>query len=1043
MLSLFFIDRPIFALVVSTIIVLSGLLAINIIPVAQFPPITPPVVQVVANFPGANAEVLEATVTTPLEEEINSVDNLLYISSKSSNSGQVIITVTFAVGTDPDIAQVNVQNKVARAESKLPEEVTRQGVQVEKQSTNFLLLIGLSSNENKLDSLFLSNYAMLYLRNRLLRLPGIAKVMLFGAREYSMRIWLDPDRMASLGITSSDVIQSIREQNIQVAAGHIGQMPTDHNQQFQYTLHAEGRLSDVDEFENIIIRADKNTAVVKIKDIGRVELGARDYDSDANLDGSSSTMIAIYPQPGANAINAATSVREEMLRISADFPPDLNYSIDYDTTLFVEEAIEQVFYTLLIAMILVIAVIYIFLQDWRATLIPLATIPVSLIGTLAGLKLMGYSINMITLFGLILAIGIVVDDAIVVIENAQRLIGDGMSRREAAIKTMQQVTGPIIATTMVLFAVFIPAGFIPGITGELYRQFAVTVSIAVAISSLVALTLSPALCAVLLKGATKKPGLLLSSFNWVYNLIARGYMKVITLLVHHVAPVTFVFIAIVGITYWSFQHLPKSFLPDEDQGYFFTHIQLPQGAALPRTQQITQELGAAMAQIPGIEHVIEVSGLNILTNTNSSSSGFAVAILAPWSERKSKELQLSSILSQVQRYAAKTQQANIFAFNPPAIRGLGRTGGFEYQLQDTSGGDIQEFNAALGGLIMAANQAPELTRVFSAFKADVPQIYIDIDRQKAKILGVTLNEIFLTLQSQLGSYYVNDFNKFGRAYQVRIQSEWDNRNSPDDIFKLHVRSNSGKLVPLQTLLTTSPMIGPDVISHHNLLRSAKVNGSAAPGYSSGDAMQAMESLSANVLPENMTFEWSGISLQEVGAGQQAPFMLLLALVLVYLFLAAQYESWSLPLSVILTVPVTILGAIAALYVMDLNNNIYSQIGLIILIALASKNAILIVEFANQQHKSGSTIREAAIMAARLRLRAVIMTAVSFILGVFPLVVATGAAAVSRHSLGTTVFGGMISTVLIGTILVPVFFVLIKILVKDPDHMGTGKQADMI
>ena len=1025
MFSRFFIDRPIFALVVSIIIVMAGLLSLQTLPIAQFPPITPPVIQLTATYPGASAEVLEATVTTPLEEEINGVDNLLYISSKSSNSGQAILTMTFTVGTDPEMAQVNVQNKVARALPKLPDEVTKQGIIVEKQSQDILLAINLLSPSNVLDELAISNYATINLREKLLRLPGVGNVIFFGGREYSMRIWLDPGRMANLGIITTDVIQAIREQNIQVAAGQIGQMPTTPDQQYQYTLQAKGRLTDITEFEDIIIRAEQNTAVIKIKDIARVELGAMNYDTSALLDGTPSTMLAVFQQPGANSIDVATSVRHEMQQLAEKFPEGLEYSIVYDTTLFITEAVDEVFFTLLLAVFLVVIIIYVFLQDWRSTLIPLVTIPISLVGTLAGLKILGYSINLITLFGLILAIGTVVDDAIVVIENVQRLISDGMSRRDAAIKTMQQVTGPIIATTLVLLAVFVPVGFIAGITGELYRQFAVTVSIAVVISTFNALTLSPALSAALLKGATTRPGLLLRGFNYGYEHVTQGYRKIVTTAVHRVAPIMLIFVAIIGLSYWIFQRLPSTFLPEEDQGYFFANIQLPEGASVPRTNQVIQEIGKVMAQTPGVFHVIEVSGLNILSMTNASNSGFVIAILDPWSKRQTEALQIDAILNKVQRYATSMPGANIFVFNPPSISGLGVTGGFEYQLLDNSGGDIPAFAAALRGLIVAANQTPELTRVFSTFQAEVPQVFIDIDRQKAKTLGIPLNDIFSTLQAQLGSYYVNDFNKFGRSYQVRIQSEKEYRDTTDDIFRFYVRNENGKMIPLQTLLTTTPMIGPDTIEHHNLFRSAQISGSAAPGYSSGDAIKVMESLSANTLPEGIEFVWSGVSLQEIKAGQQAGILLALALVFVYLFLAAQYESWSLPLTIILTVPIAVFGAIVALWISGLSNDIYAQIGFIMLVALASKNAILIVEFASQQRKAGMSVHESAITAARLRFRAILMTAFTFILGVFPLVIATGAGAASRHSLGTPVVGGMISTVIIGTLLVPVFYVLVQ------------------
>ncbi|MGR8934801.1 MAG: efflux RND transporter permease subunit [Gammaproteobacteria bacterium] len=1060
MLSQFFIDRPKFALVLSALIVMAGLLALRSIPVTQFPPITPPVVQVSAIYPGASAAVLESSVTIPLEEEINGVEDMLYISSKSSNSGQVIISVTFQVGTDPNMAQINVQNRVTQAAPRLPDEVNKQGISVKKQSTDMLLFINLSSPDKSLNDLFISNYAMTQIRNKLLRLPGVGEVLLFGSKEYSMRVWLNPNRMASLSITANDVAAAIREQNIQVAAGQIGQMPNDASQQFQYTLQVKGRLHDAAEFGDIIVRTDGKGGTVLLKDIARVELGAEDYSSVALEDGTPSTFVAIVQRPEANAIDTAKTVRAEMQKMSAVFPEGLRYSIDYDTTRFVEEAIDEVFFTLLLAAALVVGVIYLFLQDWRATLIPLATIPVSLIGTLAGLNALDYSINLVTLFGLILAIGIVVDDAIVVIENVQRLLGEGLRRREAAIESMRQVTGPIIATTLVLLAVFVPVGFIPGITGQLYRQFAATVSIAVAISSVNALTLSPALCATLLRGATEQPWWLLRAFNAAYTPMTHGYRHIVTRLVRRSGWAMTAFALLCVAAYWGSTRVPKAFLPEEDQGYFFVSIQLPEGAALPRTLEVMHDLGEKMARTPGVAHVIEVAGFNIISGTNASNNGFGVAVLKPWSERREADQSLNAILNKVQMQALAMREATIFAFNPPSIRGLGRTGGFEYQLQDTGDRNMQDFAAVLRGLLTAANQTPGLTRVFSTFQADVPQLFIDIDRHKAKTLGVSLTEIYSTLQAQLGSLYVNDFDRSGRVYQTRIQAEQQFRTDPAEIYKFYVRSAAGEMIPLRSLLTILPITGADTISRHNLFRAEQINGSALPGFSSGEAMQTMADISARTLPNDMTFQWSGMSLQEQLAGSHGGVLFVLALLFVYLFLVAQYESWSLPLAVMLAVPVAAGGALAALMLARLSNDLYTQIGLIMLIGIASKNAILVVEFAakhleeslklsTRASDSGENIikplyalhesplevsraedpvLDAAVTAACLRFRAVLMTALSFILGVIPLAVASGAGAASRHSLGIPVIGGMLAAVLIGSFWVPVFYVFVSRLV---------------
>jgi len=1027
-MSRFFIQRPRFAVVLSIIIMIAGLLSIVTTPVSQFPPITPPVVQVTANYPGANAETVESTVAVPIEQEVNGVDDMLYMSSTSSNNGRMELQVTFDVGTDPDIAQINVQNRVALAESSLPEEVARQGIDVRKQSTSVLLFIQLMSPGGTYDDIFLSNYASIRIRDRLLRLRGVGDVRIFTGADYSMRIWLDPARMASLGVTTTEVAEAIREQNVQVAAGQVGQMPAPDDQQLRYTLETQGRLREVSEFENIVIRANADGSLLRLADLARVELGAKTYETFSFHNGVPSVPLGIFLQPGANALDVSQQVQDAMAELAKQFPKDVEYVIPYDTTLFVDESIDAVLMTLMIAVALVVLVVFVFLEDWRAALIPTATIPVSLIGTLLIISILGYSINTITLFGLILAIGIVVDDAIVVIENAQRLVMEGRSPREAAIESMGQVTGPIIATTVVLLAVFVPVGFLPGITGQIYQQFAVTLSAAVTISTFNALTLSPALSAILLRKDRCQPGLLLRGFDRAFGWISRAYGRIVDRLVRRVVWVLLFTAGLVGATYFGFLKLPSAFLPNEDQGYFFVDVQLPDGAALPRTKGVLQRVSQIMAETPGIEGVVQIGGFSLISG-NASNVGFSVGVLAPWSEREAAGQSLGAIMGQVQQRFAAIQEAKIFAFGPPAIRGLGRTGGFEFQLQDTSGRSAQDLAAAMRALVFAANQAPELQRVFSTFQADSPRISIDIDRRKVKTLGVSLEDVFATIQTQLGSLYVNDFNKYGRVFQVRMQAEQQFRDTPDDVLRLYARNDRGEVIPLETLLTLKPSIGPEAITRYNLFRSAQINGATAPGYSAGEAIAAMERVAAETLPPGMTFEWSGISLQQIKAGNLAPIIFALGLVFVYLALVAQYERWAVPFAIILSVPVATSGAIAAQLLLGQEGNIYAQIGLVLLIALASKNAILIVEFSMKERDAGHSIIESAANGARLRFRAVMMTALSFILGVLPLVVATGAGAAGRRALGTPVFGGMIAAVLVGTLLVPVLYVAIQSLVE--------------
>jgi HAE1 family hydrophobic/amphiphilic exporter-1/multidrug efflux pump len=937
------------------------------------------------------------------------------------------------VGTDLDIAAVNVQNRVAIAEAKLPQEVIRQGITITKQSPDLVEIVALVSPDESRDELYLANYATLQVVDALARVPGVGQVTVFNGRDYGMRLWLNPDALASLGLTAGDVADAVREQNVQAAAGQIGQPPAPRGQQFQYTVTTRGRLSTPAEFEDIILRAGDDGSVVRVRDVARVELGAQNYGSFGRVAGKPAALVGIFQLPGANALEVSRGVQAAMARLAPTFPPGVAHARPYNTTEFVQVSIEEVLHTLLIAIGLVVLTVYVFLQDWRATLIPTLTIPVSLVGTFAVISAFGFSINTLTLFGLVLAIGIVVDDAIVVVENTQRhLDEEGRAPREATVRATTEVIGPVIATALVLMAVFVPIAFLPGITGQLYRQFALTIAVSVGLSAVNALTLTPALCALLLRPAhAGRPRGLARWWNAGFARLTAGYDRAVGPIARRSALAVVLLLVLSGAAYALLRTVPTGFAPTEDQGYLLVNVQLPDAASLERTDAVMRRIERIVLETPGVETVVAIGGRSFISGVNGPNVGSLFPRLAPWSEREAPELQAPAILDRLRARLAGIQEAVVVAFPPPPIRGISSGGGFQFQLQSVAGGSLLELDAVTRQLMTAAAERPEIGTAFTGFRPGVPQLEAQVDRTKAKALGVPLSDVFATLQIFLGSLYVNDFNAFGRVYRVQLQAEPGYRASPGDVARLHVRSQNGvdgrapHMVPLSTLVTVKPSSGPDTIAHHNLYRSVEIAGDTGRGASSGQAIAAMEALARRFLPAGMAFAWSGLAYQEIEAGSQAPFVFALSALFVFLVLAAQYESWLVPLAVILAVPLGVLGALLALWLGGLANDVYAQIGLALLIGLASKNAILIVEFARARRERGAEAVAAAREAARLRFRPILMTSFAFILGSLPLVVASGAGAASRHSIGTTVVGGMLAITVLGVLLVPAFYVAVE------------------
>ena len=1025
----FFIERPVFSTVISLVILLAGALAGFNLPIAQYPQIVPPQVQVTTSFPGANAQVVAESVAAPIEQQVNGAKSMIYMGSKSGADGSYNLVVSFEIGTNADIAAVDVQNRFGIAQSQLPADVARQGVTIRKVSTDFLEVFALTAPDGRYDNVFLSNYATLNLVDAITRVNGVGQVRVFGARDYSMRVWLDPDRMARLGVTAGDVVNAIREQNVVVPGGVIGAPPAPRGTQMQYTVNVLGRLSDVSQYEAMIVRAAPDGQIVRMHDIARVELSGADYSITARERGLPSAFIGIFLSPDANALDVDRGVRQVMAEFAKSFPEGMVYSVPYTTVPFVTQSLKEVGITLCIAFVLVAFVVFLFLQSWRATLIPIAAVPVSLIGTFAAFAALGFSINTLTLFGLVLAIGIVVDDAIVVVEAVQhRIDSEHQSPLEATKGAIADVGGPVIAIALVLSAVFVPVAFLGGLTGQLYRQFALTLAVSVILSAIVALTLTPALCAMLLRpaqdGAQRRS--LLAPFYRVFNAgfegFKRGYLRGVDRLVHHAALVFLTFAALLVALYFLVSLRPTGLVPDEDQGFVLGVVQLPLGASTQRTSEVFTKIEAMSHEYPAIEGLAGLEGFNLLTGISSPYNATIFIRLKPWAQRTMTASQIQREMTM--RINRDIKDAQGLVFNPPPIRGLGTAGGFEFVLQDRAGGSLSGFTQTLQDFLARARKRPELGFVFANFDPRVPQIEYAIDRDRVKSIGVNLADVFFALQTFLGGYYVNDFNLYGRTFRVQAQAEASARARPDDIARMYVRTADGAMVPLSTVVSIKSVNGPQYLERYNIYRAATINGAAAPGYSSGQAAQAMEEL-ARELPAGYAYEWTGAVYQEKKTGGQTGYVFALSLAFVFLVLAALYESWAIPISILLVIPFGVIGAFAGITLRSMPNDVFTQIGLIMLIGLAAKNAILIVEFAKIAHEGGASIMEGAIKGAALRLRPILMTSFAFIFGSLPLAIASGAGAGARKSLGTAVVSGMTCATLIGIFLIPVFYVVMQ------------------
>jgi multidrug efflux pump len=1032
MFSQFFIRRPIFAAVISLIFFIVGAISVWQLPITEYPEVVPPTVVVTANYPGANPKVIAETVASPLEQEINGVENMLYMSSQATSDGTMTLTITFAIGSDVDLAQTQVQSRVERAKPRLPEEVQRLGVVTEKSSPDLTMVVHLTSPDERYDMLYLSNYAVLNVKDELARIEGVGQVRVFGAGDYSMRVWLDPNKVAALGLSPSNIVSAIREQNQQAAAGSLGAQPSG-DSDFQLLINVKGRLTDVEEFQDIIIKVGEQGQISRLKDVARVELGASTYALRSMLDNKDAAAMPVFQASGSNAIQISDDVRSKMAELSKTFPEGLSYDIVYDPTVFVRGSIEAVVKTLFEAVLLVVLVVVLFLQTWRASIIPLVAVPVSLVGTFAFMHLLGFSLNALSLFGLVLAIGIVVDDAIVVVENVERNIADGLSPVAATQKAMKEVTGPIVATTLVLAAVFIPTAFMSGLTGQFYKQFALTITISTFISAINSLTLSPALSALLLKGHDSKKdaltrgmdkllgGWLFNPFNRFFARLSDGYGWVVKKVLRFGLLVGVIYIGLVGLTGLQFATTPTGYVPGQDKQYLVAFAQLPDAASLDRTEEVIKEMSRIALEQPGVSNSVAFPGLSINGFTNSTNSGIVFTPLDDFADRTDPSLSAGAIAAALNQKFAAIEDAYIAIFPPPPVQGLGTIGGFRLQIQDRANYGYDELYKVTMQVMQKAWATPELAGVFSSYQINVPQLDVDIDRTKAKQQSVSLDELFTTLQGYMGSVYANDFNQFGRTYQVNVQADEQFRQTPEQIAQLKVRNNNGDMVPIGSFINVNNTAGPDRVMHYNGFTTAEINGGAAPGYSSGEAQAAIEKILAETLPNGMTYEWTELTYQQILAGNAGMYIFPLIILLVFLVLAAQYESLSLPLAIILIIPMTLLSALSGVLIAGGDNNIFTQIGFIVLVGLATKNAILIVEFAKELQDEGRTAYEAILEAGRLRLRPILMTSIAFIMGVVPMVFSSGAGAEMRQAMGVAVFSGMIGVTVFGLLLTPLFY----------------------